>query len=156
MTEWMLIEVLQLSIDFLCSPTSPHYNHDILVRALEILLLTLKNDGILFVIDIEKVHYTSCPTPGTHAYGQELLHGGKKVKGYGSREIAAACLELELDDIQVMEGVKFIWEGEDGKGGTIARDETWFMLRARKGERFLTRMGRRFPGVHRDDMNGSR
>ena len=148
--------MLQLSIDFLCSPTLTHYNQDILVRALEILLLILDNNGILLVLDIEKVHYTSCPTPDTQAHGQEFLRGGKKVRGYGSREIAAACLELELDDIQVMEGLKFTWKGDDGDGGMIARDEMWFILRARKGEGFLTRMGRRFPGVHRDDMNGSR
>ena len=148
--------MLQLSIDFLCTPTLPYYNQDILVRTLEILLLTLDENGILLVIDIEKVHYTLCPPPGTPAYGQEFLRGGKKVRGYGSREIAAACLELELDDIQVMEGVEFNWEGDDGKGGRRSRDEMWFMLRARKGGRFLRRMGRRFPGVHRGDMSGSR
>ncbi len=148
--------MLQLSIDFLCSPTLPYYNQDILVRTLEILLLSLDENGILLVIDVEKVHYTLCPPPGTPAYGQEFLRGGKKVRGYGSREIAAACLELELDDIQVMEGVEFTWEGDDGKGGRRARDEMWFMLRARKGGRFLRRMGRKFPGVHRGDMNSSR
>ena len=143
--------MLQLSIDFLCTPSFPYYSQDILVRTLEILLLTLEDNGILLVIDIE-----ICPPPDTPASGQEFLRGGKKVRGYGSSEIADACLELELDDIQVLEGVEFRWEGDDGKGGRKVRDEMWFMLRARKGARFLGRMGRRFPGVHRGDMHGSR
>ena len=148
--------MLQLGIDFLCTPSFPYYSQNVLVRTLEILLLTLDENGILLVIDIEKVHYSLCPPPGTPAYGQEFLRGGKKVRGYGSREIADACLELELDDIQVMEGLEFEWEGDDGKGGRRVRDEIWFMLRARKGERFLRRMGRRLPGVHRGDVHGSR
>ena len=115
----------------------------------------MNENGILLVVDIEKVRYTSCPPPGTPAYGQEFLRGGEKVRGYGSREIAAACLELELDDIQVLEKVEFTWEDDDGKGGRWEKEETWFMLRARKGGRFMRRMGRRFPGLHRGDMNGS-
>ena len=94
--------LLRVGIDFLCSPTLPHHNQDILVRTVEILLLTLTENGILLVVDIGKVHYSLCPPPGTPAYGQEFLRGEKKVRGYGSREIAAASLELELDDIQVM------------------------------------------------------
>ena len=143
--------MLQLSIDFLCNSTLTHHSKDILVRTLEILLLTLNENGILLVIDIEKVRYTSCPPPGTLAYGQEFLRGGEKIRGYGSRELAAACLELKLDDIQVLEKEEFTWNDDDGK----AKEETWFMLRARKGGRFMRRMGRRFPGVHRGDMNGS-
>ena len=34
----------------------------------------------------------------------------------GESEIAAAWSELELDDIQVMEGVEFRWKGDNGKG----------------------------------------
>ena len=114
----------------------------------------MEDNGILLVIDVEKVDDSDslCPRPGTRPDGQEFLPGGKKVRGYGSEDIAAACLELELDDIQVMKGVEFRWEGDDGKGGRKARYEMWFMLRARKGARFLGRMGRRFPGVHRGDM----
>ena len=100
----------------------------------------MEDNGILLVIDIEKVGHS----------------GGKKVRGYGSSEVAAACVELELDDIQVLEGVEFGWEGDNIKGERKARDEMWFMLRARKGARFLGRMGRRFPGVYRGDMHGSR
>ena len=116
----------------------------------------MEDNGILLVVDIEKVLDTLCPRPGTPAYGQEFLRGGKKVRGYGSKEIADACLELELDDIQVLEGVEFRWEGDDGMRGRKARGETWFMLRARKGSRFVGRMRRRFPGLHRGDMHGSR
>ena len=116
----------------------------------------MEDNGILLVIDIEKVEDRLCPQPGGLAYGQEFLRGGEKVRGYGSEDIAAACLELELDDIQVMKGVEFKWEGDDGNGGRKTRCEMWFMLRAKKGARFLGRMGRRFPGVHRGDMYGSR
>ena len=100
----------------------------------------MEDNGILLVIDIEKIGHS----------------GGKKVRGYGSTEVADACVELELDDIQVLEGVEFSWEGDDGKGGRKASNEIWFMLRARKGARFLGRMGRRFPGVYRGGMHGSR
>ena len=109
--------LLRVSIDFLCSPTLPHFNQDILARTLGILLLTLAKNGILLVVDIEKVHHSLCPPPGTPAYGQVFLRGGKKVKGYGSREIAAACLELEFDDIQVMEGVNIPGKTAMGREG---------------------------------------
>ena len=115
----------------------------------------MEDNGILLVIDIEKVFDNLCPGLNTPAYGQEFLRGGKKLRGYSSKKIADACVELELSDIQVLEGVEFKWEGDDGEGGRKVRGEKWFMLRARKGARFMRRMARRFPGVHRGDMHSS-
>ena len=49
----------------------------------------------------------------------------------------------------------FTSEDDDGKGGRREMEEIWFMLTARKGGRFMRKIGRSLPGVHRGDMNGS-
>lgn len=97
-----------------------------LVNALDILAGRLKHDGLLIIVDIEKVHESVDLEP-------EALLDGRKFTGKGSTEVVAALEEVGMKDIAVIENQDFKVE-EEMFGHKNMRHEKYFMVRARKGE----------------------
>lgn len=83
----------------------------------------LKQGGTILVIDIEKTF---------DAVGLDTLVDGRKTTGNSSEDVAWALDVLGMEDIEYCrERFKHV------AYGSAARDEEYFILKAKKGERFL-------------------
>ena len=79
---------------------SAHDRHQQLINNLNAIIELLSDDGTLLIIDIQKApSYT----------GPRVLQlpGGYKGQGYHSHEIIDALEEIGMDEINVINGIKF-------------------------------------------------
>ncbi|KAK3170320.1 hypothetical protein OEA41_009707 [Lepraria neglecta] len=140
----------QLGIDFFTYGDPNPHKHAQLVYTLDVLLLGLIENGTLLIIDIEKVDDGWEPPAGTIKHSQEALRDSMKHTGHGSKEVVAALKELEMDDIEIIRDQRFGFElvGDEVLGAQgLRREETYFMVKARKGKKFEARQKRKYPGV---------
>ena len=125
LTFWLAVHT-QLAIDWFITDASSDVQHMDLVNALDILSARLKHEGLLIIVDIEKIYgYTNSV--------DETLMDGKKEEGNGSREVLAALEDVGMEDIAVIEDQNFRVEVELF-GQKRAIHEKYFMVRARKGD----------------------
>ena len=134
---------LQLAVDFFSRvDVDEDMKHEQLVRALEVMTNLIETDGTLLIIDIDKCDedcYADSHSPGSP-------HEGLKVTGHGSKDIVKALEELGMKDIAVIGDQHFLFEAEQGSGPdslTLRREETYFVLKAKRGPLLETRLSRK-------------
>lgn len=118
--------VMCLAIDFFITDASNDVQYMELINAFHVLTDRLKHDGLLVIVDVEKL-YSDADSDS------EALLDGRKETGSGSREVIAALDEIGMEDIVTLEDQDFKVEVELC-GRRLATHEKYFMLRARKGE----------------------
>ena len=137
----------QLAVDFFThEDVDEDAKHAELVRALDIMINLLQEDGTLLIIDVEKCDDDCSPDADSHSPGSP--HEGLKVTGHGSKDIEKALEELGMEDIAVLVDEDFLFEVKGGSGSdspALRRKETYFVAKAKRGpvfeERVLQRSG---------------
>ena len=132
----------QLAVDFF---THEDVDEDVkqveLVRALDVMINVLQENGTLLIIDVEKCDEDCYPDADSHSPGSP--HEGLKVMGHGSKDIEKALEELGMEDIAVLVDKDFLFEVKGGSGPDsppLRRKETYFVVKAKRGPLFEERV----------------
>ena len=138
----------QLAVDFFThEDVDEDAKHAELVRALDVMINVLQENGILLIIDVEKCGEDCYPDADSHSPGSP--HEGLKVTGHGSKDIEKTLEELGMEDIAILGDEVFLFEVKGGSGPDspilFREKETYFVVKAKRGpafeERALQRSG---------------
>ena len=138
---------LQLAIDFFThTDVDDEEKHKELMRALDVIVSLIEQNGTLLIIDVEKCEDYEDILGDEDLHSPGSPHEGLKTFGHGSKDITRALEELEMEDIASMGNQHFLFEVKRGKepdSPTIRRKETYFALKAKRGLRFENRLSQR-------------
>lgn len=117
------------------NPTNPQ-----LRRVLRTLIDRLRFNGTILILDIER-HYEA--SDGVHGPADPRV-GGRKARGYGSKEAMLALEALGMSNVAASKDHKFHWkptnEEERAVSGPDGRLEMYYIVRADKGLGFAETM----------------
>ena len=131
----------QLAVDFFThEDVDEDAKHAELVRALDVMINVLQENGTLLIIDVEKCDEDCYLDADSHSPG--FPHEGLKVTGHGSKDIEKALEELGMEDIAILVDKDFLFEVKGGSGTdspALRRKETYFVVKAKRGPVFEER-----------------
>ena len=135
------LTIFQLAVDFLThEDVGEDAKHEELVRALDVIINVLLENGTLLIIDIEKCDEDCHLDTDAHSPGSP--HEGFKVTGHGSKAIEKALDELGMEDIAVLVDEDFQFEIKSGSGPdspALRSKKTYFVVKAKRGPLFEER-----------------
>lgn len=146
MTKTWLID-LQLAVDFFTQTDDENEKHKELMRALDVMISLIHQNGTLLIIDVEKCEDYGNILDDEDLHSSGCPHEGLKTFGQGSKDIIRALEELGMQDIAFMGDQHFLFGVERGSkpdAPTIRRKETYFALKAKRGPRFEKKLMQRF------------
>ena len=139
------LTIFQLTIDFFTHEDVDDYTkHKELVRALDVMVNLIQVNGSLLIVDVEKCDDDCSQGTGSRSPGSR--QEGLKVTGHGSKDIQKALEELGMEDITVLVDENFLFEAKRGSGPhspVLRREETYFVLIAKRGPMFEERLSQR-------------